>query len=458
MVIIWAKTALTPTGWQNNVTVTLEPGGRIASVQSDSEPPGAPGAVSVGVLLPAPANLHSHAFQRAMAGLSEGRSPAGRDSFWTWRQLMYRFLGQLNPDDIEAIAAFAYMEMLEAGFASVGEFHYLHHQADGQAYTESAELSHRIAAAAAQAGVGLTLLPVLYQQGGCDGRALTAGQARFGNTIDQYSRLVESAAGAVDQIGADCVTGIAPHSLRAVSRESLAQIVNLRPESPVHLHIAEQVAEVNEVLQAWGQRPIQWLLDHHAVDSRWCLVHATQTDETELQALAASGAVAGLCPITEANLGDGIFDGEAFVLADGRYGVGTDSNVRISLVDELRLLEYSQRLRGQSRAVLASVEQSTGRHLFESVTRGGALALGRDAGGITAGQFGDLTALDLESLTLTGLQGDQLLDSYIFAGSDQLVTDVWSAGRHVVVQGLHIHRASIINRYRKTLTRLREHL
>ena len=451
MTVLNAKTALLADGWAQDVEITID-GGRITGIASGRPTPG-----SLGCLLPAPVNLHSHAFQRAMAGMTERRS-AEQDSFWTWRQLMYRFLDRLTPDDVQAIAAFVQMEMAEAGYAAVAEFHYLHHAQGGAPYADRAEMSERIAAAAAETGLGLTLLPVLYQQGGCDGRALGAGQLRFGNDADGFGALWQAAGRALASLPEDSRLGVAPHSLRAVSRDGLDFARDLAPDASLHLHIAEQAAEVTEVQAAYGARPVEWLLASQPVDSRWCLIHATQMEPQETAALAATGAVAGLCPMTEANLGDGIFDGLRFVAAGGRWGVGSDSNLRISLSEELRLLEYSQRLQHRSRALLAAAERSTGRVLLESAAQGGAQAAGRGAGMIREGEWADLLALDMTSTDLDGRQSDAILDTWIFAGDDRMVTEVWSAGRQIVTGGRHKAREVITSRYRHTMARLRDAL
>jgi formimidoylglutamate deiminase len=338
---IWAEQALVADDWISNVLVEIGADGRIASVTDGAPAQG----TRVGALLPAPVNLHSHAFQRAMAGMTERRGPSGQDSFWTWRALMFRFLEGMTPEDIEAVAAFVQMEMLEAGYAAVAEFHYVHHQPDGTPYADIGELSARIAAASDQSGIGLTLLPVLYQQAGCAGEPLSGGQLRFGNSIDQYVNLHARAREIVATLPADAGTGVAAHSLRAVSRDGLGACVELAPDDPHHMHQAEQTGEVDEVLAVHGKRPVDWLLDTHDVDSRWCLVHATQMTKEETIRLARTGAVAGLCPITEANLGDGVFNGVTYLDEGGRFGIGSDSNIRVSLCEELRMLEYSQRLR-----------------------------------------------------------------------------------------------------------------
>ncbi|TDX27030.1 formimidoylglutamate deiminase [Rhodovulum visakhapatnamense] len=453
---VWARHALVMNSWAENVEIAVESGGKIAGVRENVPCP--PGATGVETLLPAPANLHSHAFQRAMAGLTESRGPDPRDSFWTWRRLMYRFLDRLGPEDVEAIAAFVQMEMLEAGYATNVEFHYLHHGPGGAPYADLAEMSGRIAAAAAVSGIGLTLLPVLYTYGGLDRRALVAGQDRFGNDPDRFARLHEAAAVHVAGLSPDCRMGVAPHSLRAVDAVGLAAAQALAPEGPIHIHISEQQAEVDEVLAATGRRPVEWLLENAPVDARWCPIHATQMKPAETLALAATGAVAGLCPITESSLGDGIFDGVRWVQAGGRFGVGSDSNIRISLSEELRTLDYSQRLRDRTRAALATGDRSTGRVLFQGAAEGGAQAAGRASGGLAVGNWADLLALGDMGPDGIGRQGDLLLDTWIFARDDRAVSDVWSAGRHVVRGGRHVRRDEIVAGYAAAMRRLRDGL
>lgn len=444
--ILHAASALLPDGWTQDVRIVVE-GGRIVSIDRGVAPAG----LLIGCLLPAPVNLHSHTFQRAMAGLTEART-AGQDSFWTWRTLMYRFLERLSPEDVQAIAAQAMVEMAESGFGAVCEFHYLHHPVGGGTYANPAEISVRIAAAAQETGLGLTHLPVIYEQGGVDGRALAGGQLRFGSSPKVYAALLDEAGRALTGMQ-DAVLGVAPHSLRAVSRETLDRVAGMT-EGPIHIHIAEQVAEVTEVKTAWGARPVEWAIANLPINARWCMIHATQMTPSETAALAGTGAVAGLCPITEANLGDGIFDAPGWMAAKGAFGVGTDSNVRISLAEELRLLEYSQRLNLTARAVLAD-GRSTGRLLWDEAAKGGAQAAGRASGRIEVGQWADLLALDTGDLRLEGLAGDQLLDALIFAGRDGLVRDLWSAGRHIVRDGHHIARDTVAARFRATMHRLR---
>jgi formimidoylglutamate deiminase len=386
--------------------------------------------------------------------MTEART-AGQDSFWTWRTLMYRFLDRLSPEDVQAIAAQAMVEMAEAGFSAICEFHYLHHPVGGGGYADPAEMSCRIASAALDTGLGLTHLPVIYEQGGVDGRALAGGQLRFGSTPEVFSRLLEGAALAVAGLP-DAVLGIAPHSLRAVSRGALDRVAGMT-DGPIHIHIAEQIAEVSEVQAAWGARPVDWACANLPLDQRWCMIHATQMTPAETLALARTGAVAGLCPITEANLGDGIFDGPGWLASGGAFGVGTDSNLRISLAEELRLLEYSQRLNLKARAVMAD-SRSTGRLLWEGAAKGGAQAAGRSAGSIAVGQWADLLSLDTSDVRLEGMQDDQLLDAFVFAGRDGLVADLWSAGRHIVQEGRHVSRDAVATRFRATMRRLRDTL
>ena len=452
---IWAETALLATGWARDVVVDIAADGRIGEIRQGVARADAAAERALGILLPAPANLHSHAFQRAMAGLSEFRGTAEHDTFWTWREIMYRFLGAFTPETVEAVAAFVQMEMLEAGYAASAEFHYVHNQADGTPYGDRAELSRRIAAASQTSGIGLTLLPVYYTTGGLDRRPLAGGQRRFGSDLDGFARIVEGAENAVAALPADARLGIAPHSLRAVPAEDLATVAAMRPADPLHMHIAEQTGEVEEVLAAHGRRPVEWLFDNHAVNERWCLIHCTHLTDGERKAIATSGAVAGLCPITESSLGDGIFDGARYLADGGALGVGSDSNIRIALSEELRTLEYSQRLRDRHRAVLATSERSCGRRLFDEALKGGARALGRDSGAIRTGAWADLVALDAASLHLEGLAGDTLLDAWIFAGDDRLVRDVWAAGRHMVRDGSHVNRARIEAGYRNAMRTLK---
>ena len=454
MKTIWAKTALLPEGWASDVRVDVGDDGRIASVQSGAAPIG----TAADMLLPAPVNVHSHAFQRAMAGLTERRGPNPNDSFWTWRRLMFRFLDRLTPEHVEAITAFVQMEMLEAGYATNAEFHYLHHQPGGVPYDNIAEMSTRVASAAAQSGIGLCLLPVHYEFGGCDERGLTAGQIRFGNDLDTFLSLRDGAIAALAALPDDTSHGVAPHSLRAVGKDTLQSYNAHVPSGPIHMHLAEQVAEVDEVLAHWGARPVEWALGNMELDARWCLIHCTQMTPQETVRLAGSGAVAGLCPITESSLGDGIFDAVRWMETGGAIAIGSDSNIRIALSEELRTLDYSQRLRDGSRAALASAEMSTGRRMFAEILRGGAQAVQRKTGRIEAGYWADMLSLDTDNPHMWSRSHDTALDAWIFAGDDKLVTDVWSAGRHMVKDGEHTSRADIVAAYKRTIEALRDAL
>ena len=440
--------ALLPHGWARDVRVTMV-GGCFVSVEADSEPQ--PGDERVALGVPGMPNLHSHAFQRAMAGLTEQRGP-GQDTFWTWREWMYRFLAHMSPDDLEAVTAQAYVEMIEAGFTRVGEFHYLHRDPTGRLYAHPAELSARVAAAAQATGIALTLLPVFYAHSGFGGAAPGEGQRRFVCTLDEYARLFE--AGRAISAGLPHSTvGVAPHSLRAVTPQELRELIALAGPAPVHIHAAEQVGEV-EACVAWsGMRPVEWLLEHAAVDRRFCLVHATHLTAAEVTGLARSGAVAGLCPVTEANLGDGAFPAIAYLAERGRIGVGTDSNVSIGVAGELRMLEYSQRLRERARCLLAAPGGSCGRALFDAAVGGGAQALATQAA-IAVGAPADLVSLDLNAPSLAARSGDQVLDSWIFASAAGVVDSVWCAGVRQVVDGRHRARGPIARRYAAALKRL----
>lgn len=441
--------ALLPDGWARDVCLTVTDG-TITALQIDAA---AGDAVRLsGVALPGMPNLHSHAFQRGMAGLAQ----RGGD-FWSWREVMYRFQAALTPDDVEAIAALAYMEMLEAGFTAVAEFHYVHHAPDGAGYDNPAELSARIATAAETSGIGLTLLPVFYAHGGFNAAPPAPGQRRFVNDLDGYARLLDGAARAIAKLP-DARLGLAPHSLRAATAPELARLVQLAAGRVLHIHIAEQTLEVDDCLAATGQRPVEHLLANVPVDDRWCPVHATHMTGIETTALATTGAVAGLCPITEADLGDGVFPAIAWREACGRFGIGTDSNTAISAAQELRLLEYSQRLQHRARTLLAPSGISSGRYLWEHAARGGAQALDRAIGVIAPGHRADFVVVDPVHPALLGRDEDALLDAMIFAAATPCITDVVGGGRHVVHDGRHIARDGILAAYQRTVRRLADAL
>jgi formimidoylglutamate deiminase len=448
MSTLFAATALLPGGWAEDVRIETS-AGRIAKIV-----PGTPAQGDderCAILVPGMPNLHSHAFQRGMAGLAETRGP-GADSFWSWREVMYRFALSMTPDHVESVAAQLYVEMLEAGFSRVGEFHYLHHDIDGRPYADIGEMAGRIAAAASQTGIGLTLLPVFYAHSGFGGQKPTEGQRRFINDINSFNHLLESSRKAVESIP-EAVVGVAPHSLRAVMPRELAAVAAMAPAGPIHIHAAEQMREVEDCISWSGARPIEWLLRHAEVDERWCLIHATHMTEAETKEMAKAGAVAGLCPVTEANLGDGTFPGRRFTAKGGRWGIGSDSNVLIGVADELRQLEYSQRLARQARNVLAQPGQSNGRALFDAALAGGNTALGAAGSGLAKGAPADFVALDASHPSLAGKAGDAILDAWIFANGAR-VDRAWVRGNRLVEGGRHIRADAIAKRFRKVMMEL----
>jgi formiminoglutamate deiminase len=453
MTSLWFESALLPSGWARQVRITAS-GGNIDHVARGTA--AQPGDERHAIALPGLPNVHSHAFQRGLAGLTERRGP-GADSFWSWRELMYRFVERIGPEELEALAALCFAEMLEAGFTHVGEFHYLHHDQSGTPHADPAELPARVAAAAATTGIGLTLLPVFYAHGGFGGTPPAARQRRFISDPDGFARIVESCRRAVRDLAGASV-GVAPHSLRAVTPQELSAVATIAQGGVIHLHIAEQLREVEECVAWSGRRPIEWLLENQAVGERWCLVHATHAAEAELAGVAARGAVVGLCPITEANLGDGIFPAARFCAQHGRIGVGSDSNIMLDAAAELRALEYSQRLTARARNVLAAGSgSSTGRSLFDATLAGGWQAVLGTQGesGLSAGAPLDLITLRATHPALLERQEDELLDSWIFAAGREAIDCVWRAGERVVSGGRHRERDALVARYAGALRRLR---
>jgi len=450
MEIVFLAEALLPEGWSQDVRLTIKDG-LIAAVQ-----PGAKAATNEerhAIGIPGLPNLHSHAFQRGMAGLSEVRGPAS-DSFWTWREMMYRFLGAMTPDDVEAISAQAYVEMLEGGFTRVGEFHYLHHDPAGRPYAELSEMAQRIGAAASQTGISLTLLPVFYAHGGFGGLPPTSGQRRFVTSLDEFARLLDASRRVVGALESSNI-GVAPHSLRAVTPDQLATVIGLAPTGPVHIHVAEQLKEVEDCLAWCGARPMDWLLGHAPVDGRWCLIHATHMTPAEIARLARTGAVAGLCPTTEANLGDGIFPGVNWIARHGLYGVGTDSNVNTDAAQELRQLEYAQRLGQRRRNLMAGQPgASTGRTLFNTALQGASIALNTVLPGLQAGASADLVTLQADHPSMVHRRGDPLIDGWIFGAGRAAIDCVWTHGRKRVTDGRHLAREAVAARYAMAIRRL----
>ena len=450
---LFAKRALLPDGWARDVLFEVSAVGDLGAVRPNAAPGHA--ARAGGTVLPGMPNLHSHAFQRAMAGLAERAGPSD-DSFWTWREIMYGFVRRLQPEQVQAISAQLYVEMLKAGYTAVGEFHYLHHDTDGGPYADPAEMSRRVLAAAAESGIGITLLPVLYGYGGFGGQPAGDGQRRFLNSPDQLLAIV----GAVraDTAGdAQVAVGLAPHSLRAVTDETLVAAVAgvhaVDAQAPIHIHVAEQGKEVQDCIEWSGARPVEWLLQTAPVDRRWCLVHATHVTDEEMARLAATGAVAGLCPTTEANLGDGVFPATDYMAAGGAFGIGSDSHVSVSPVEELRWLEYGQRLVHRRRNLLAGgpAAPSVGAVLYRQALVGGARALARPIGRLAPGHRADLIVLDDDSPTLYGRDGDVLLDALVFAGNTNPVRHVMAGGRWAVRDGRHHREAQIFSAYKAAL-------
>ncbi|MEO1193749.1 MAG: formimidoylglutamate deiminase [Pseudomonadota bacterium] len=453
---LFAPWALLPQGWLRDVRLTIDAAGWITGLESDAEAAGA--EPLGGPAIPGLPNLHSHAFQRAMAGLGEVAGKA-EDSFWTWRQVMYGFLARITPEQLQAIAAQLYVEMLKGGFTAVGEFHYLHHAPDGSPYADRAEMARRTLAAAAESGIAITQLPVLYGYGGFGGQAAGEGQRRFLNKPDELLQII--AALKHDHADDPQVTvGLAPHSLRAVTeatlRETLDGLAQLHGPSPIHLHIAEQTKEVEDCLAWSGQRPTAWLLDRFEVDDRWCLIHATHIDAEETAQLASSCAVAGLCPTTEANLGDGFFPALDYVSQGGVFGVGSDSHISVSAIEELRWLEYGQRLRLRRRNLLTggAADPHCGAWLYRQVLAGGAQALGRACGALEVGKRADLLVLDAEHPLLACREDDAWLDALVFSGNSSPLHRVMVGGRVLVEAGRHIDEEAIKRRYLAALKEL----
>ena len=435
MSVFFAERALLPTGWATNVRIEVGADGFLTRIQTNADAQGAQRLD--GPVLPGMPNLHSHAFQRAMAGLAEVAGNPN-DSFWTWRDLMYRLVGKISPEQLGVIARQLYIEMLKAGYTSVAEFHYVHHDLSGQPYANPAELALRISEAARSTGIGLTLLPVLYSHSGFGGQAPNEGQRRFINSTEQYLTLQQQLKPLLAQQPAQQL-GLCFHSLRAVTPEQLNDVLRASDTAcPVHIHIAEQQKEVDDCLSWSGKRPIQWLYDNVEVDARWCLVHATHATPDEERLMAHSQAVAGLCLTTEANLGDGIFPAVDYLAQNGRMGIGSDSHVSLSVVEELRWLEYGQRLRDQRRNRLYRSDQPmVGRTLYDAAVAGGAQAMGQPVAGLAVGQRADWLVLDGNDPYLATAQEDGILNRWLFAGGDRQVRDVVVNGQWVVRDGHH---------------------
>ena len=459
---LFADHAYLPDGWRRNVLLEWDANGTITAVTPDTTTVPAGVRKAAGPVLPGMPNLHSHAFQRAMAGLTEYRAASGAgatDNFWSWRDLMYRFAARITPEGLASVAQWLYIEMLKAGYTSVCEFHYVHHTPEGSRYANPAELAQRVVDAASASGIGMTMLPVLYQYSGFGSRAPRDDQRRFINTPEGLLDLLGTLRAARPESAA-LRYGVAPHSLRAVSAQSLQTLLGgLDATAPVHIHIAEQTAEVDACIETEGARPVQWLLDRFDVDSRWCLVHATHVDASETLALAKSGAVAGLCLTTEANLGDGIFPAQEYLEAQGRIGVGSDSHIGVDWRAELRLLEYGQRLTRRQRNVLASAHPAHATHvadrLFDAALDGGARATGRAVGALQAGHRADWLVLDANHSSIAEHAPGAWLSGVVFCEHGETpIRDVYAGGDKVVDNRRHRDEEGAYARYRAALADL----
>ena len=452
---LFARHALLPEGWRKDVLIEWDDQGSIKRVTPGAS---AAGNESVDYVLPGMINLHSHSFQRALGGRTEKAGDAVgnvTDSFWTWRDLMYRFARNITPEHIESIAAQLFSECLRHGYTAMCEFHYVQRAPDGSMYPRPAETAERVINGARLAGIGITMLPVLYSYSGFGETALKPEQCRFKTDAQDVLAIIAALEPLRD---GQTEVGVAPHSLRAATVGQIREVLEVLPgERPVHIHIAEQQGEVQQSLDWSGRRPVQWLLENIDVDQRWCLIHATHLVDDEVQGMARSGAVAGLCPTTEANLGDGLFPLEPFLAAGGRFGVGSDSHISQSAVEELRWLEYGQRLQQQRRNIAVSPQQrNVGDFLWQGALQGGAQASGRPLGALAPGKRADLIVLDSEHPNMFGLALDEVLGSFVFSGNDNLVRDVMVGGQWIVRGGRHVAQEAITARFRQTLAELRE--
>ncbi len=451
MLSLFAQHALLPQGWVDNVRLHWNEAGDLTQIETGVEAQAYEKQECY--VIPGMTNLHSHAFQRAMAGMTE-IAGEGPDSFWTWRDLMYRFALAITPEQIQAIAAQLYSECLRYGYTSVCEFHYLHRAPDGQFYQQRAEMAARVIAAAEHCGMGISMLPVLYSFADFKDQALREDQRRFRTNVDDILGLI----GDLEALrSAQVEVGVAPHSLRAANPQQIQEVVKALPKDrPIHIHIAEQMREVEASLAATGQRPVELLLNTQDVDARWCLVHATHLTSSEVRGIAQRGAVAGICTTTEGNLGDGFFELPEFIEMGGVFGIGSDSHVSQSAVEEVRWLEYGQRLRLQKRNV-ASVagRRRVADFLWRECLKGGAQASGRRVGQLSSGYRADLIVLDADHSNLHGLANEQVLSSFVFSGNDNLVRDVYVGGSMRVQNQRHLHQEQIQNDFRACMQALR---
>lgn len=451
----YAKTALLPEGWENKVVITVDENGWISDIVSGQEYDSTMIKLA-GPVIPGMSNVHSHAFQRAMAGLAE-RSTAERDSFWTWRETMYHFLEKINVDDQQAIAEQLFVEMLKAGFTTVAEFHYLHHQIDGTPYTDRALAAKHIISAAKETGIAITMLPVLYAFSSFGENPPTPQQKRFLNTSLQIIEIIFELISHYKN-NPQVTIGLAHHSLRAVNLDMLFHVTremfSLNSKAPIHIHIAEQIKEVQDCLTWCGEGPVEWLLNHIEVDYRWCLIHATHMTKKETLDLAQTGAVVGICPTTEANLGDGFFKLTDYINANGKFAIGTDSHISVSVIEELRWLEYGQRLLNRQRMIAKNFTSlSNANYLYQQAAIGGAQAVGRATGALTTRTRADFVVLDENVPVMLGKINDFILDAFIFAGNVNPVRDVFVGGVHVIKNYHHDREDEILMKFKKVLAK-----
>ncbi len=446
--LLWAPAAWLADGWRENVLLRIDAEGHWAEIEVGVAPAPAAATVLAGPLLPGLVDAHSHAFQRAFAGLAERRE-ADDDDFWSWRDRMYRVALRITPAQLHAVASQLYVELLMGGYTQVCEFHYLQHDVDGRPYADPLEMSWALADAAAEAGLGLTLLPVLYERAGFAQSALRDDQRRFAMVADQVWAATQSiAAGDRPLVNA----GLAIHSLRAAAPESIAALRDhaIEFDGPIHIHVAEQTAEVEGCLVATGTRPVDWLAKHKLLDARWQLVHATHTVPEEIDAVATSGAGVVICPSTEANLGDGLCDLRGWLDAGVPISIGSDSNATRDPLEELRWLDYGQRLVLRQRNVAAAPqagEASTAQRLFTRALAGGAAAAGHSRWGLVPGARADALVVDLQDAALLGIPAPRLLDALVFCSPGRPWRDVMVAGRWVVRNGRHAQSAAIASRF-----------
>ncbi len=426
--------ALLEDGWARDCRITVNGEGLIAAIDTDASTAGA--TTLPGPVIPGMVNVHSHIHQRLIAGLT-GYRAAGADSFWTWREQMYRAVGQLAPDELKTLASYAFMELIEGGYTVTGEFHYPHRLGGAEPMQTAASLLE----AADAAGMALTLLPVWYRYAGFGRQAPAERQRPFVMALDELAGLVgdlvDDVAGSIHRVG------VAPHSLRAVEVSDLPELLSVIDSGPVHLHISEQPAEVDECRKYCGRTPIELLTEHVDLDRRWCLIHATHASDEEIRVMAQSDAVVGLCPTTEADLGDGLFPAREFVDQGGRFAIGSDSNLVTDAATELRLLDWGQRLQLNRRNVLCDEGEHLGRRLWRDAAGAGADALNQPVGTLAVGRRADWVVLDAAHPLLAGLDADHQLDTLVLAGARDLVDQVWIAGRKQVDGGRHPGRAAL---------------